>query len=156
MSVLRCQISENHRTERQRGFYAANLPYIYHSIKDKIASEASGRSLPGTKKELTDPDSGFREFRCVIVEKRANLCWFARAIFSLSRFLLVPCREFKKAVAAHHRKFSVLVTLGHPFQCSGSSWAVALQNQCGIYRQGLQSLQVSLGHFLVNHSLGFL
>ena len=67
--------------------------------------------------------SGFREFRCVIVKKRANLCGFARAIFSLSGFLLVPCREFKKAVAAHHRQFSVLVTLS----CGKSSSRVSLR-----------------------------
>ena len=99
---------------------------------------------------------GFREFRCVIVEKRANLVGFARAIFSLVRSLLVPCREFKKAVTAHHRQLSVLVTLRHPFDGVHPCGAVVLHYKGGIYRQGLQSLQVSVGHLLVNHSFGFL
>lgn len=102
--------------------------------KEEIASEASGRVLFATNKELTDPDSGFREFRCVIVEKRANLCGFARAIFSLLRFLLVPCHKFKKAVAAHHRQFSVLVTLRHPLYCVGSSWSIVLHYQGGLHK----------------------
>ena len=99
---------------------------------------------------------GFREFLCVIVEKRANLCGFARAIFSLSGFLLVSCREFKKAVAAHHRQFSVLVTLRHPLYCVGSSWSIVLHYKGGLHCQALQSLQVSVGHLVVNHSFGFL
>ena len=89
-------------------------------------------------------------------ELRANLCGFARAFFSLSGFILVPCREFKKAVAAHHRQLSVLVTLRHPFDGVHSCGSIVLHYKGGLHCQTLQSLQVSVGHLVVNHSLGFL
>lgn len=81
---------------------------------------------------------------------------FTREIFSLPCFLFVPCLQLQQAVAAHHRQFSVLVTLRHPLYSVGSSWSIVLHYQGGLHCQALQSLQVSVGHLLVNHSFGFL
>ena len=80
---------------------------------------------------------------------------FSQSVSLLPPFL-VSCCEFKKAVAAHHRQFSVLVTLRHPLYCVGSSWSIVLHYQGGLHCQALQFLQVSVGHLVINHSFGFL
>ena len=168
-------------------------------------------STKNKKKNLTEPESGFREFRFVIGETASEASRAQKArtpikslfgVLSMFSYLLpnphsysvrlrlhrafrntigaihrhrqicrnskfsqsvsllppslVPCREFKKAVAAHHRQFSVLVTLRHPLYCVGSSWSIVLHYQGGLHCQALQSLQVSVGHLVVNHSFGFL
>ena len=101
-----------------------------------------------------------RAFRNTIgaIHRHRQICRSSKFSLSVSLLppFLVPCREFKKAVAAHHRQFSVLVTLRHPLYCVGSSWSIVLHYQGGLHCQALQSLQVSVGHLVVNHSLGFL